>query len=367
MSCPFSEVPLTDTMSSINDCEHIAKMNMTAPQTLFDLGRRPTTRAVADRVRASGVAGLPGAVRRGDNTRYQEVVCRTALNKVAGMPFGWALNPYRGCTHGCHFCFARRYQTQLELGPGDDFSSLVLVKVNFPDVLAAELARPTWRAASVALGTATDPYQPIEGRARITRRSLEVLCGRPTPIELITRGPLVVRDADVLAELATKTSVTVTFSIPTVDEDAWQRLEPGTAHPLQRLRAVNTLARAGIDTGVIMAPIVPGLSSHPSKLERTVRAIADHGAGFVGAMLLHLEGGTRQHFLDFLSREYPHLVERYGRLYAGKYASAAYGRQFRAVMGTLKTRYGVTARTPLATPQLADVSTRPSSQTRFRF
>ncbi len=335
--------------------------------TLFDLDRRLTTRAVADRVRASGVAGLRDAVRRGDDTRYQEVVCRTALNKVSGMPFGWTLNPYRGCTHGCHFCFARRYQTQFELGPGDDFSSLVLVKVNFPEVLAAELARPTWRAASVAFGTATDPYQPIEGRTRITRRSLKVLCGRPTPIGLITRGPLVVRDADVLAELAAKTSVTVTFSIPTVDEDAWQRLEPGTAHPLQRLRAVNALAKAGVDTGVLMAPIVPGLSSHPSKLERTVKAIVDHGAGYVGAMLLHLEGGTRQHFLDFLSREYPHMVERYGRLYAGKHASVAYRRQFRAVMGTLKTRYGVTARPASATPQPAAPAGSSSLQRRFSF
>ena len=337
---------------------------MTEPaHTLFDLGRRPTTRDVADRVRVSGVAGLRDAVRRGDDTRYQEVVCRTALNKVVGMPFGWTLNPYRGCAHGCHFCFARRYQHQFELGPGDDFSSLVLVKVNFPEVLAAELARPTWRAASVALGTATDPYQPIEGRARITRRSLEVLCDRPTPIGLITRGPLVVRDADVLAELAAKTPLTVTFSIPTVDEDAWRRLEPGTAHPLQRLRAVNELAKAGVDTGVLMAPIVPGISSHPSKLERTVKAIVDHGAKYIGAMLLHLEGGTRQHFLEFLSQDYPHLVEGYGRLYAGKHASAAYGQQFRAVMGTLKARYGVTAPARRPAPQPVDPAGQPARQT----
>ena len=145
--------------------------------TLFDLGRRPTTREVADAVRTAGLGGLPSAVRRGDDVLYQEVVCRTALNRVEDMLFRWTLNPYRGCTHGCHFCFARRYQAQLELGPGDEFSSVVLVKTNFADVLADELRRPGWNPQNdaIALGTATDPYQPIEGRYRLTRRALSAL------------------------------------------------------------------------------------------------------------------------------------------------------------------------------------------------
>ena len=318
----------------------MANTGGTVQPPLFDLGARPTTRAVAERVRAAGVEGLTDAVRRGDGARYQEVICRTALNRVEGMPFRWTLNPYRGCTHGCHYCFARRYQAQLEMNAGDDFSSVVLVKVNFPDVLRAELARPSWDNELVAFGTATDPYQPIEGRYRLTRRSLEALAAHAVPVGLLTRGPLAVRDADVLADLSRRSRCTVTFSIPTVDEEAWERLEPGTAPPLQRLRAVRALSDAGVDTGVLMAPIVPGLTSHPAKLERTVREIAAHGATCVGTMLMHLEGGTREHFLGFLRREYPHLVERYGRLYAGKHASPGYAQRFRAVMTGLTARYG---------------------------
>ena len=116
-----------------------------------------------------------------------------------GMPFKWALNPYRGCTHACEYCYARKYQRHLELGTGDDFSSVILVKTNLPDVLRRELARATWARETVAVGTATDPYQPIEGHYRITRRSLEVLVGRRTPFSIVTKGPMIVRDADVLA------------------------------------------------------------------------------------------------------------------------------------------------------------------------
>ena len=307
--------------------------------TLFPLGARPTARGVADAVRAAGAGGLPDGVRRGGGAVYQEIVCRSALNPVEGMPFRWTLNPYRGCVHGCHFCYARRYQSQLELDAGDDFSSVVLVKTNFPEVLARELARrpPDGRAA--ALGAATDPYQPVEGRYRLTRRTLAVLVRRPTPIGLITRGPLAVRDADLLADLSRRTRCTVTFSVPTVDEDAWRALEPGTAHPLQRLRAVRKLRDAGVDAGVLMAPIVPGVSSHPARMERTIKAIADSGAAWVGALLLHLEGGARRHFLDFLAREYPRLVAGYGRLYAGKHADASYAARFRTVMGLLTAKH----------------------------
>ena len=309
-------------------------------RTLFDLGQRPTIRAVAGAVREAGVAGLPGAIRRGGAT-CQEVVCRSALNRVDGMPFRWTLNPYRGCTHGCHYCFARRYQSQIEMGPGEDFSSVVLVKTNFADVLARELSRRALEGQLVALGTATDPYQPIEGLYRVTRRTLETLNRYPTAVGLITKGPLVVRDTDLLAELSRRTHCSVTFSVPTVDEEAWRTLEPGTAHPRQRLRAVRMLRDAGVDAGVLMAPIVPGISSHPAKIERTIKAIADSGAAYVGAMLLHLEGDTRRHFLGFLAKEYPQLVGGYGRLYAGKHASAPYAERFRTVMGILKAKYGI--------------------------
>lgn len=309
----------------------------------------PTTRDVARLRKQHGAGGLPDAVRLANDVACQEIVCRTALNPVRGMPFRWTLNPYRGCTHGCHYCFARSYQTQLEMGPGDEFSSVVLVKVNFPEVLRRELPRAARAGGLVALGTATDPYQPIEGRYRLTRRALEALVDCPAPLGLITKGPLVVRDLDVLAALARRTACTVSISVPTVDEDAWRRLEPGTAHPLQRLRAVRELAAAGIDAGVLLAPVVPGVSSAPAKLEATVRAVADHGARFVGAGLLHLEGGARAHFLEFLAREYPDLVAGYGRLYAGKYAAAHYAERVAAVLGTLRARYGL-ARRPVRSP-----------------
>ena len=327
-------------------------MDIASQARLFDPAERPTTRAVARAVGEAGIDGLPDGVRRGGNTVYQEVTCRSALNRVDGMPFRWTLNPYRGCTHGCHYCFARRYQSQLALGAGDDFSSVVLVKSNFAEVLARELSRRSLHGQMVALGTATDPYQPIEGRQRLTRRTLAVLTRHATAVGLITKGTLIVRDTDVLVDLSRRTRCTVTFSLPTVDEDAWRSLEPGTAHPLQRLRAVRRLRDAGVDAGVLMAPIVPGISSHPAKLERTIGAIADSGAAYVGALLLHLEGDTRRHFLRFLAREYPQLVAGYDRLYAGKHASASYATRFRTVMGVLKAKYGLRRdRTPAAGPR----------------
>jgi hypothetical protein len=157
----------------------------------------PTLRDVANTVRAAGVEGL-GAQQRADAARYQEVRVRSALANVKGMPFSWALNPYRGCTHACEYCYARKYQRHLELGAGDDFSSLILVKTNLAETLRRELARPGWTHENVAVGTATDPYQPIEGYYRITRRCLEVLTESGTPFSIVTKGPMIVRDADVL-------------------------------------------------------------------------------------------------------------------------------------------------------------------------
>ena len=325
----------------------------TGSSTLFDLSpERPTTRQVADRVREgraadpSRPAALPAAVRRADDARYQEVTCRSALNRVRGMPFGWTLNPYRGCTHGCHYCFARRYQSHLELDAGDEFASVILVKVNFAEVLRRELAGPRRRPELIGFGTATDPYQPIEGRYRLSRRVLEALVERPAPVGLITKGPMVVRDADLLRALSERTECTVHVSVPTVDEEAWAALEPGTAHPLQRLRAVRALSDAGIEAGVLVAPIVPGLTSHPAKIERTVKAIADHGARFCGAVVLHLEGGTREHFLRFLDREFPELAPRIDRLYAGKYAPRRYRDQVHRVLELVRDRHRLPPRRP---------------------
>src|SRR6266851_1125933 len=181
---------------------------------LFDLGAtKPTTRDVANTVKAGGTAALTEAERRADQARYQEVACRSALNRVKGMPFDWTLNPYRGCTHGCHYCFARRYHVQFEMDSGDEFASVILVKQNIVGVLARELDRPAWTRELVAFGTATDPYQPIEGHYKLTRRSLEALANARTPVGLITKGPMAVRDKDVLAELGKRTRCTVYFSV----------------------------------------------------------------------------------------------------------------------------------------------------------
>ena len=312
---------------------------------LFDLGSKPpTTRTIALQVRAHGAASLDQAQRRADEARYQEVTCRSALNRVQGMPFNWTLNPYRGCTHGCHYCFARRYQTQFELGPDDEFSSLIFVKVNFPDVLRRELDKPSWTRENVALGTATDPYQPIEGHYKLTRRSLEALIAGRTPVGIVTKGPMIVRDADLLVELSRCAECTVCVSVPTIDEDAWRTLEPGTAHPMQRLRAVRRLRDAGVNAGVLMAPVVPGFTTQTSRLEATIKAVVDHGAAFMGANLLHLKGGTKDHFMGFLQHEYPHMVESYQRLYAGAYASPEYAKTVRALIDMLKAKHQVNQR-----------------------
>jgi DNA repair photolyase len=313
---------------------------------LFDVGtQRPTTRDIANRVKEVGSEyALPNAVHLADGATYQEVTCRSALNRVKGMPFDWTLNPYRGCTHGCHYCFARRYHTQFELGASDEFSSVILVKTNFAEVLRRELDRPLWKRHYVAFGTATDPYQPIEGHYKLTRKALQALAEARTPVGLITKGPMAVRDKDVLAELGSRACCTVYFSVPSVDEEAWRLLEPGTAHPLQRLRAVRELNDAGVNAGVLMAPIVPGITSHPAKLEETIRAIADHGASFVGANVLYLKEGTRVHFMGFLRKNFPELWKKYQRLYTGAYAPKPYAKQVQSIVKLLQAKYDLKRR-----------------------
>ena len=331
---------------------------------LFDIGPvKPSTRQVAELVRAGGSAALTEAERRADEARYQEVVCRSALNRVEGMPFNWTLNPYRGCTHGCHYCFARRYHVQFELNSSDDFASIILVKKNFVEVLARELDRPSWTREQVAFGTATDPYQPIEGHYRLTRRAIEVLARGRTPIGLVTKGPMVVRDRDVLLELTRAAGCTVYMSVPTVDEDAWRTLEPGTAHPLQRLRAVRELTDAGVDAGVLMAPIVPGFSSSKAKLDRTIAAIAESGARFVGCNVMYLQDGTRTHFMRFLEREFPAMRPRFERLYTAKYPPDGYRNEVKALVAALQERHGLARRSreredESAEPELTQVGFR---------
>src|SRR6187551_906014 len=314
------------------------------PQQLSFWRQPPTMREVANLVKVQGTGALTEADRRSDHARYQEVRCRSALNRVKGMPFEWTLNPYRGCTHGCHYCYARRYHTQFELGADDEFASVIFVKTNFVRVLRRELDKPSWQKQSVALGTATDCYQPIEGHYKLTRGTLQALCDHANPTSVVTKGPMIVRDRDVLQELSKRADCTVCISVPCVDEDVWRQLEPGTASPMQRLRAVRELVDAGIHTGVLMNPIVPGISSKPSLIEATVKAIADHGAKFVGSAVMYLQDGTRDHFMRWLSQEYPQLVDGYERLYVRKYTPTAYSDEVKKVIGAMKTKYGVSGR-----------------------
>ena len=203
----------------------------------------------------------------------------------------------------------------------------------------------------MAFGTATDPYQPIEGQYRLTRQSIEALTRGCTPIGLVTKGPMVVRDRDVLQELSSAAGCTVYMSVPTVDEDAWRLLEPGTAHPLQRLRAVRELVGAGINAGVLMAPIVPGFSSSRAKLERTIKAIADHGARFVGCNVMYLQDGTRTHFMKFIEREFPAMLPRFEKLYAKKYPPETYRKEVQGMVRVLQERYGLNKREDASRPR----------------
>jgi len=307
---------------------------------LFDLGRSPTTREVAHSVKAGGVAALPSAERRSGGVRYQEVQCRSALNETHGMPFTWTLNPYRGCTHACVYCFARRYQTQYELGTGDDFSRVILIKRNVVEMLAREVDRPGFGRELVALGTATDPYQPVEGDYRLTRGCLEVLARAGVPVGLVTKGPMVVRDADVLAGMSQGADrTTVYMSLPTVDAAVAEQLEPGAAPPVQRLRAVRRLLDAGVRAGVLMSPLVPGFSTQPARIEATVRALAELDIPLMGGNVLYLKGGTRAHFFRFLDGAAPDLREKYGRIYRDAYPDPAYAREVRRVLRLVRARY----------------------------
>lgn len=280
-----------------------------------DAARGPTLRDLAEAIRQAGIEGLPDAKRRADEARYQEVQVRSALTAVTGMPFRWALNPYRGCTHACEYCYARKYQRHLELGAGDDFSSVIFVKTNLPSTLTRELARPGWTREVVAVGTATDPYQPIEGHYRITRRCLEALVAARTPFSLVTKGPMVVRDTDVLARAARGAGCQVMMSVPSIDVDAAALLEPGAAPPAQRLRALRQLHDAGVPVGVLMMPLVPGVTTSRESIDRTVAAVAEAGLPLAGACVARLDDGVKPYFFGFLERKRPDLLPGYRRLY----------------------------------------------------
>lgn len=277
--------------------------------------------------------------------KYREEPCHSALNRVKGMGFEWSLNPYMGCFHRCAFCYVRGFEHRADRPADDRYGTSVRVKSNIADVLRAELARPTWKREFVLIGAATDPYQPAEGQYRLTRSCLEALGHSRTPFGIITRGTLIVRDIDVLVAASKRAEVNVSFSIPTLDERVWKATEPTTPHPRQRLRVLKRLVDAGINAGVAMMPILPGLSDQPEQLEAVVRAAREAGATKLFAGLVNLREGTRDHFMTVIAREWPELLPQYQDLFAGRsYLPKALNEPLAKTVGALRRRHGIADR-----------------------
>jgi DNA repair photolyase len=285
---------------------------------------------------------------------YREVTIKSALNAVKGMPFDWSLNPWSGCAHKCVYCFARAYHARYhEKNVGSDFDSNVEVRVNIADVLRKELQRRR-REGSLAIGTATDPYQPIEGKYRLTRRCLEALVDYPMPTGIVTKGPLVVRDIDVLKQLDEKTDLTVYFSVPCVDEEIVRKTDPGTAPPRQRLRALSMLREAGLDAAVLCMPVLPGISDSEDSLDAAARAASEAGATAFRHRPLKIDAEIWDYYNEFLAAEFPVLVPRYAELYrGGALPTKDYERQLEERVRRVRARYEFRERParPVRSPQ----------------
>lgn len=272
--------------------------------------------------------------------QYVEIRAKSVLNRVEGMPFQWSVNPYRGCLHGCVFCYARRTHWFIGEDGVDGWSGRIYVKTNAPEVLRRELSRPTWYRETIALGTATDPYQPAERKYHITRGILEALRDFRTPVSVVTRSPLIRRDADVLAELDARAGATVCFSIATMDAALSREIEPTVAPPLRRLAAMCELVSAGLRAGVLLAPILPGITDSAASIAAVMEAAKAHGAHFVWHNALHLGEVTKQAFFAYLRSQRPADVPAYARLYRGKYAPAEYRENLRRLVEAENSRVG---------------------------
>ncbi len=249
---------------------------------------------------------------------FHEVRARSALNHVPGGRYGFSytVNQYRGCTHACVFCFARRTHTYLDFDAGRDFEREIVVKVNVPELLRAELARPGWKRELVALGTNTDPYQWVESRYRMMPEILEALEAADTPVSVLTKSPLAMRDVEIFERMAQKDlPVSVNLSVPTLDEEAWRATEPHTPSPAARLDAVAELRRRGIDSGVLIAPLMPGINDHPDQVRPIVERAREAGATFLGGVALHLRGEVKDVFFAWLKEKRPDLLPKYEQLY----------------------------------------------------
>jgi DNA repair photolyase len=277
---------------------------------------------------------------------YLEDTCKTALNRVpevSRVPFRWTINPYRGCTHSCHYCFARAFHAYLDLGIGDDFSSKIVVKTNVAEVLRRELAAPRWSGETIAMGTATDPYQHCEGRYKLMRGILQALVDFQNPLSLLTKSTMIVRDLDLFAELNEVAPLTVSMSVGTLDEEVRRIVEPGTPPGRRRLEILGRFAGAGIRTGVLVAPILPGLTDDDEHLDEVLGACAAAGVSYASPIVLHVRASIREHFMPWMQRTYPWLYPRYVELYRGRaYAPKSYQQEVSERFDRLRLRHGLT-------------------------
>lgn len=286
-------------------------------------------------ITADEQARLPGyrddaVVRRFDapealETRFYEVRAKSALNRVpeaSQVPFRWTINPYRGCSHACVYCFARPTHQYLDFDAGRDFEKEIVVKVNVPEVLRAELARPSWKGEHIAMGTNTDPYQWVEGRYGLMRGIWEAMRDFANPCSILTKSPLLLRDLDLMKEIAQVTTISANLSIPTMEEKAWRASEPHTPSPKARMEAVRALNDAGIPCGILIAPLMPGINDDPRQVEEILEMAGETGATGIGGIALHLRGEVKGVFMDWLRSYRPDLVPRYEELYAGRRAYA---------------------------------------------
>jgi len=289
---------------------------------------------------------------------FEEIECKSALNRVSvpAMPhLRWSLNPYRGCQHACVYCFARGNHEFLGYDTGRDFDQRIVVKTNVVEVLRRELRRPRWRREHVTIGTACDPYQQAELKYGLTRGCLQAFRDHASPCSLITKSPNVVRDLPVLRELSSVAECTVLFSVATLREEVWRHIEPETALPIKRLEAMAQLVEAGVRCGVMLAPIIPGLTDDEENLESVVRAARDHGADFVGDNVLYLKPGTKEWFMPFLRETYPHLLPQYERFYRGSYAPRSYSEEVSSAVASLRERMGLTPRERPRRPEVGQL------------
>jgi DNA repair photolyase len=302
--------------------------------------------------------------------RFHEVEARSALNHVpksSRMPFRWTINPYRGCTHACVYCFARPTHTYLDLNAREDFEREIVVKVNTPELLRAELRRQTWSGDHVALGTNTDPYQWVESRYRLTRGVWEAMRDFSNPCSVLTKSPLLLRDLELFRELVTRTEFTASLSIPTLDEKAWRATEPHTPHPRKRIEAVAELARNGIPAGVLVAPLIPGVNDDPTQVEELLGLIGETGAESVSGIGLHLRGEVKEIWFDWLRQYRPDLVPAYEKLYRrGAYLPREEAERLsRLVRGRSRPRRFTTGHRDDARPVVAKEEPPPAPQPRL--